>query len=264
MKLQGEGKMKGSKRQLVALPIFVCLLLIGAKTVRVFGVESLQDDPRGKMQASTLPLDTMSGLEVLGINEKGALPVKLQSGVGNYRGRRAVRLVNDDGPVGTVSGGQVLAIINASDFKDGTIEAEIVGFPRQGAKPSTRGFIGVAFRVQDHGSRYEAFYLRMTNGRADDQLRRNHSAQYVSQPEFPWNRLRHESPGVYESYVDIDPEAWTKIKVVVSGSKAQLYVNGADRPCLIVNDLKLGASRGQIALWSGSDTEAYFSNLTIR
>jgi hypothetical protein len=48
----------------------------------------------------------MNGLEVLGINEKGAVQVKLQSGVGDYRGRHAVRLVNDDGPVGTVSGGQ--------------------------------------------------------------------------------------------------------------------------------------------------------------
>jgi hypothetical protein len=256
--------MRGSKHQLAAVPMFACLLLIGAKTMRAVGAESLRDDLRGKMQVSTLPLDTMSGLEVLGISEKGAFPVKIQSGVGNYRGRRAVRLVNDDGPVGTVSGGQVLAIIKGSDFEDGTIEAEIAGFPRPGAKPSTRGFIGVAFRLQDHGSRYEAFYLRMTNGRADDQLRRNHSAQYVSQPEFPWNRLRRESPGVYESYVDIDPEAWTKIKVVVSGSRAQLYVNDADRPCLIVNHLKLGASRGQLALWTGSDTEAYFSNLTIR
>jgi hypothetical protein len=81
-------------------------LLIGAKTVPAFGVESLRDDPKGKMLASTLPLDTMNGLEVLGINEKGAVQVKLQSGVGDYRGRHAVRLVNDDGPVGTVSGGQ--------------------------------------------------------------------------------------------------------------------------------------------------------------
>jgi hypothetical protein len=256
--------MSGSKRQLVTIPLFACLLLIEVRTVRAFGVESPQGDPKGKMQVSTLPLDTMNGLEVLGVSEKGAVPVKVQSGVGNYHGRRAVRLVNDDGPAGTVSGGQVFAIIKGSDFEDGTIEAEIAGFPRQGAKPGTRGFIGVAFRVQDHGSRYEAFYLRMTNGRADDQLRRNHSVQYMSQPEFPWNRLRQESPGVYESYVDIDPEAWTKIKVVVSGSKAQLYVNGADRPCLIVNDLKLGVARGQIALWTGSDTEAYFSNLTIR
>jgi hypothetical protein len=117
--------------------------------------------------------------------------------------------------------------------------------------------------VQDHGSRYEAFYLRMTNGRANDQLRRNHSAQYVSHPDFPWDRLREENPSVYESYVDIDPDAWVKIKVVVSGTNAQLFVNGADQPCLIVNDLKLGESRGQVALWTGPDTEAYFSNLTF-
>jgi hypothetical protein len=256
--------MSGSRRQLLAVPILACLLLVGANTVRAFAIASLRDDPKSKTQDFTFPLDTMTGLEVLAISEKDAVPVKLQSGVVSYRGRRAVRLVNDDGPAGTVSGGQVLAIIKGSDFEDGTIEAEIAGFPRQGAKPTTRGFIGIAFRVQGHGSRYEAFYLRMTNGRAEDQLRRNHSVQYVSQPEFPWNRLRQESPGVYESYVDIDPEAWTRIKVVVSGSKAQLYVNGADWPCLIVNDLKLGASHGEIALWTGSNTEAYFSSLTIR
>jgi hypothetical protein len=252
------------KHRLMAVSIFAWLLLIGARTVPAFGVESLGDDPKGKLPVSTLPLNTMNGLEVLGISEKGAVPVKIQSEVGNYRGRRAVRVVNDDGPVGTASGGQVLAIVKESDFEDGSIEAEIAGFPRSGGKPSSRGFIGIAFRVQDHGSRYEAFYLRMTNARADDQLRRNHSAQYVSQPDFPWNRLRQESSGVYESYVDIVPEAWTKIKVVVSGSRARLYVNDADQPCLIVNDLKLGSSRGQVALWTGSDTEAYFSNLTIR
>jgi hypothetical protein len=104
----------------------------------------------------------------------------------------------------------------------------------------------------------------MTNGRANDQLQRNHSAQYVSQPDFSWNRLRNESPGVYESYVDLDAGAWTRIKIVVAGTKAQLYVNGAEQPCLIVNDLKLGDSRGQVALWTGSDTEAYFSNLKTR
>jgi hypothetical protein len=90
--------------------------------------------------------------------------------------------------------------------------------------------------------------LRFTNGRAEDQLRRNHAAQYVSEPDFPWFRLREESPGVYESYVDIEPKAWTKLKVVVAATKAQLYVNGAAQPCLIVNDLKLGDTHGQIAL----------------
>jgi hypothetical protein len=69
---------------------------------------------------------------------------------------------------------------------------------------------------------------------------------------------------VYESYVDLVAGEWTRIKIVVSGTKAQLYVNSADQPCLIVNDLKLGESDGQVALWTGSDTEAYFSKLTVR
>jgi hypothetical protein len=52
--------MSGSKRQLVTVPMFVCLLFIGANTVRAFGVGSLRDDPKVKMQGSTLPLDTMA------------------------------------------------------------------------------------------------------------------------------------------------------------------------------------------------------------
>jgi hypothetical protein len=69
---------------------------------------------------------------------------------------------------------------------------------------------------------------------------------------------------VYESYVDLVASAWTRVKIAVFGTEAQLYVNGADQPCLIVNDLKLPESHGQVALWTGSDTEAYFSNLKIR
>jgi len=85
----------------------------------------------------------------------------------------------------------------------------------------------------------------------------------VSQPDFPWQRLRDENPGMYESYVDLEAGAWTRIKIVVSGTKAQLYVNDAEQPCLIVNDLKLGEIHGPVALWTGSDTEAYFSNLKV-
>jgi hypothetical protein len=256
--------MDGLKQRLVAVTVLACVLAAGAKSVQAFGAKTSGDDHKTRMQVLALPLNSMDGLEVQGTSDVGADPVKIQTAVTSYRGRRAVQIVNDDGPAGTVSGGQVLAIVKTSDFKDGTIEAEIAGLPRQGAKPSTRGFIGIAFRVQDHGSRYEAFYLRMTNGRADDQLQRNHSAQYVSHPDFPWNRLREEKPGVYESYVDLVAGVWTRIKIVVSGTKAQLYVNAADQPCLIVNDLKLGESDGRVALWTGSDTEAYFSNLTIK
>ena len=254
--------MDGLTQRLVTATVLVSVLVTGGAQLSL--AKNLGDGRNTRMEGSTLPLNSMVGLELQGISEPGADPVQIQANVVTYRGRRAVRIVNDDGPAGGVSGGQVLAIVKRSVFKDGAIEADVAGFPRPGAKPSTRGFIGIAFRVQEHGSRYEAFYLRMTNGRADDQLQRNHSAQYVSHPDFPWKRLREENPGVYESYVDLDAGAWTRIKIVVAGPKAQLYVNGAEQPCLIVNDLKLGDSHGQVALWTGSDTEAYFSNLKIR
>ncbi len=151
----------------------------------------------------------------------------------------------------------------ASDFRDGVIETEVVGTLRPDAPPQMRGFVGVAFRVQPDGAQFEYFFLRPTNARADDQLRRNHSTQYAAHPDYPWYRLREEAPGVYESYTDLVPGAWTKMKIVVAGVRAQLYVNGAEQPCLIVNDLKLGESAGQIALWIGVGTEAHFAEVTI-
>jgi hypothetical protein len=259
----------------MAIPLLACMMVVSGERTHASGARNLGDDPKSKTQGLTLSLESMDGLEVQGINDESADPVKFEAAIASYRGRRAMRIVNIERPA-TKTGEQVLAIVKTSDFKDGTIEADVAGVPRQGAKPSTRGFVGIAFRVQghiqdhvqdhvqDHGSRYEAFYLRMTNGRADDQLQRNHSAQYVSQPEFPWQRLREENPGMYESYVDLVAGAWTRIRIVVSGSNAQLYVNNADQPSLIVNDLKLGETHGPVALWTGSDTEAYFSNLTIK
>ena len=120
------------------------------------------------------------------------------------------------------------------------IEVDLVGLPRKGAPADTWGFVGVAFHVQESGERFEAMYLRFTNGRAEDQLRRNHATQYVSEPEYPWFRLRKENPGVYESYGEIEPEAWTHLRVEVAGTTARLYVNRSAQPCLIVTDLKLG------------------------
>ena len=113
------------------------------------------------------------------------------------------------------------------------------------------------------GTRYECFYLRPKNGRSDDQLQRNHSAQYISAPEFLWQRLRSETPAKYETYVDLVPGEWTKMKIDVRGDKARLYVNGAEQPVLIVNDLKHGDSKGAIALWVGPGTVAHFANLRV-
>ncbi len=188
--------------------------------------------------------------------------VKAKADRVTHAGRSALRLLPSASHESTDE--SLLAVIPGRDFKDGTIEAEIAGVPRVGAPADARGFVGIAFRVQPHGSSYECFYLRPTNARAEDQVRRNHTTQYVSEPEFPWYRLRKEFPRVYESYVDLDPNGWTRIKIVVSGKAARLYVNDAQQPSLVVTDLKHGETRGQIALWSHSDTEAYFSYLRVR
>lgn len=251
---------------LVAGVALACLLSASGPLRQASGVERDADSRESKTQSFKLPLDSLDRLEVQSVQENGVDPVKTKAELATYRGRRAVHVVNIDGlaATGASAGAQAIAVVKTSVFKDGTIEADIVGMPREGAPSDTRGFIGIAFRVQDSGKRYECFYLRFTNGRADDQLRRNHATQYVSEPEFRWQRLRKENPGVYESYVDIEPGAWTHIKIVVAGAKAQLYVNGAEQPCLLVNDLKLGESHGRVGLWTGSDTEAYFSNLIVK
>ena len=108
-----------------------------------------------------------------------------------WRGRPALNVRDVPG----VAGQCCLIRLDAGRFHNGTIEAWVAGQPLAGASGGARGFIGLAFRVQDDG-RYEAFYIRPTNGRADDQLRRNHATQYISEPDFPWERLRRETPGV--------------------------------------------------------------------
>lgn len=198
----------------------------------------------------TFPLDSLSELELQHV----------RADLVDYRGRRAVRLVEQGEPT---ADDPTLAILSASDFVEGVIEAEIAGALRTDAPSDMRGFVGIAFHVQPHGSSFECFFLRPTNARSDDQLRRNHSTQYISHPDFPWYRLREEAPGVYESYTDLVPGAWTPIRIVVSGRQAKLYVNGAEQPCLMVNDLKLGETGGQIALWIGSGTEAHFSRIVV-
>lgn len=176
-----------------------------------------------------------------------------------YKGRRAIQVIATPGTVNATS----YAVVKDATFKDGTIEVDLAGKPKAGASGDARGFIGIAFRLQENGS-YEYIYLRPTNGRADDQLRRNHSTQYASYPDFEWARLRKEDPGRYESYVDLEPGVWTKYKIEVEGNKARLYVNGAQQPCLIVNDLKLTPQQGGVALWIEPSSEGYFANLKIR
>jgi hypothetical protein len=59
------------------------------------------------------------------------------------------------------------------------------------------------------------------------------------------------------------PGVWTHYKIDVDGRRARLYVNGADQPCLVVNDMRHEPQGGRVALWVGPGTEGYFANLKV-
>jgi len=173
-----------------------------------------------------------------------------------WKGSPAIKMVQNE------VGFDGMAIVQGATFHNGTIEVDLAGLPGARAAEAARGFVGISFRVQADG-KHETFYIRPTNGRASDQLRRNHAVQYVSTPDWPWERLRKETPGVYESYADMEPGEWIHLKVVVKGTELQAYVGGATQPTLLVHDLKLGDASGGIALWIGPGTDAYFKNLRV-
>jgi hypothetical protein len=199
----------------------------------------------------TLPLDSSEGLK----------PINAKLEPARYKGRKALR-VTDAAPEGSPDDARFV-VVTGSQFQDGLIEVDVAGDRIAGAAETARGFVGVAFRVAQGGPPFEAFYLRPYNGRSDDQLQRNHSAQYISSPEFPWNRLRQEFPGKYETYVDLVPGEWTKVKITVSGDQARLYVNEAREPTLLVRHLLHGDSKGGVALFISVGSLAHFSNLRV-
>jgi hypothetical protein len=129
--------------------------------------------------------------------------------------------------------------VPGSDFRDGTIEVDVAGSPLPDAPSGARGFVGVAFRIDVAGGTFacEGFYIRPTNGRAEDQIHRNHFV----------------------------PGEWTHLRIEVSGAAAQFFVGASPQPALIVRDLKRGPdSHGSVGLYVDSGTVGHFRNLSIR
>src|SRR5687768_4961115 len=182
-------------------------------------------------QAKRYPLDSAAGLR---LHNVVAEPAVLQGKQGlritpSEEGLRRLRSMTPNEQLLFPQ----LASIDGLEFANGVIEAEIAGASAPDAGEAARGYVGIAFRVQNDGAKYEAFYLRPTNGRADDQERRNHAVQYISHPDWPFFRLRKEAPSKYESYVDLMPGVWTKVKIDVRGERARLYVHDHEQPTLI-------------------------------
>ena len=219
--------------------------------------------PATVRQSKQLPLVSAEGLRLHNVSAEPAT-LQAKKGVRLTISPDAVRRLSSMTPEQQAEMEQ-LAILDGVEFASGVIEAEIAGAVAPGAAEGARGFVGIAFRLSNDLRTYDAFYLRPTNGRAEDQERRNHALQYVSHPDWPWFRLRKETPSRYESYADLVPGEWTKIRIEVRGDRARLYVHGHEQPALIVNDVKTGPTgKGGVALWLGPGTVAHFRSLSVR
>lgn len=180
----------------------------------------------------------------------------------NVNGVKALRVIKDkkikeyDEPT--------FARLSNKNFHNGSIQVKVMSKILLDAPEFARGFIGLAFRINEDNSKFESIYIRPTNGRSNDQLRRNHSIQYFSYPEYKFDRLRVESEGVYESYADMELGEWIELKIEIKDTTANLYINNSTYPVLIVNDLKQGNSNGGVGLWVEVGTEGFFSDLVIK
>jgi hypothetical protein len=198
-------------------------------------------------RVQTFPLQDASGLSAPGVKAEAA----------EYLGRKCVRI--------TVEGGDRsgMVLLPGTDFQDGVIEADLALRSKMPAGAPFPGFFGISFRSRPDGSKYESIYLRPGNSDAPDQAKRNHSVQYVSEPEFGWYRLRREWPSVYESNAGLAMETWIKVRIEVAGRVAKLFLDGSAKPILVIDGMKGEDLHGAVGLWAYTNEEAYFSNLRI-
>ena len=141
---------------------------------------------------------------------------------------------------------------------DGIIEVDL-----KGRNVAQQSFLGIAFHVVDWTT-LDAVYFRPFNFRAGTAEQRSHAVQYVSHPANTWQRLRAERPGQFEQAIEPppDPDAWFHARVVLAGGRVDVYVDGAAKPCLSVEDLG-AAKSGGVALWAGNGSDGSFANLRI-
>lgn len=163
----------------------------------------------------------------------------------------------------SVDGPTYVKIANL-EMENGIIEVKVFSQIMENSPfPAARGFIGLGYRVASDNKNFEGIYLRPSNGRADDQLRRNHSVQYFSYPGYTFSRLRKEANGVYETYADIGLNEWITMRIEFEGEKVSLYINNQKTPSFLVQKMLGTFKKGSVALWVEIGTIGYFKDLKV-
>jgi len=155
----------------------------------------------------------------------------------DYQGRKSVFL----------DGGA--AVLNDFEMRDGVIDVDV-------ATPANRGFFGIQFRVTSDGANAEWVYLRQHKSGLPDAM------QYTPILNTGANWQIYNGPG-FTGAVDIPRDVWFHLRLEVVGARAKLYVKDMEKPALVINDLKSGIQKGEVALYVLTGA-TYFSNFEIR
>jgi hypothetical protein len=141
------------------------------------------------------------------------------------------------------------AILKDFEMRDGVLDVDV-------ATSASRGFFGFDVRIDADGKNYEEIYLRQhKSGLAD-------AMQYTPVLNTGRNWQIYNGPG-FTGAVDIPKDVWFHLRLEVTGAQAKLYVKDMDKAALVMDDLKSGVQKGQVALYVLTGA-TYFSNFEVR
>ncbi len=141
------------------------------------------------------------------------------------------------------------AVLKDFEMRDGVVDVDV-------ATSARRGFFGFQFRIANDGANAEEVYLRQHKSGLPDAM------QYTPVLNTGRNWQIYNGPG-FTGAVDIPKDVWFHLRLEVAGAQAKLYVKDMDRPALVMNDLKSGVQKGQVALYVLTGATC-FSNFEVR
>ena len=188
---------------------------------------------RAEVFAAVTPSQTPQTLSIAPDSPRWNLEGQARSA--DYQGRKTLFL---DGGAAT---------LKDFEMRDGVIDVDV-------ATPASRGFFGIQFRIA--GDNAEWVYLRQHKSGAPDAM------QYTPVLNTGLNWQIYNGPG-FTGAVEIPKDVWFHLRLEVAGAQAKFYVKDMEKPALVMNDLKTGVKKGQVAL-AVLTGATYFSNFEIR
>ena len=210
-------------------------MLTRRQAIRLFGSASVGAWAIGTPGALGASAQTPPALSVAPDSPRWVLEGKASAV--DHQGRRCLLL---DGGAATVKD---------FEMRDGVVDVDV-------ATPARRGFFGIQFRIAADGANAEWVYLRQHKSGLPDAL------QYTPVLNTGLNWQLYSGPG-FTGAVEIPKEVWFHLRLEVVGAQAKLYVADMERPALVMNDLKSGVQRGQVAL-AVLTGATYFSSFEVR